>query len=226
MLHRPDSARALSRVVIIPTCTLSRASAIRRLMRHITQLFAAAAATLLLAFSASAADSPPFPRLAGVNNGAPHNYEDPAYQAKLAKLNWSLLAIWVGWGVTSDTTMEQVVRNIKAINPELQGVPVREPHGSGRGQCGRGGRVREGRQDEVVGLRARQHGPVAALAVRQANIEGPISGQQHLVHSEGQLRLSAMGMARPLGRAAVLQAESVDRWLLRGQRLLAAARRR
>jgi hypothetical protein len=86
-------------------------------MRQITKLLAAAATTLLLAFSASAADSPPSPRLAGVNNGAPHNYQDPAYQAKLAKLNWSLLAIWVGWGVTSDTTMEQVVRSIKAINP-------------------------------------------------------------------------------------------------------------
>jgi hypothetical protein len=87
-------------------------------MRHITQLLAAATTTLLLAFSAAAAESPPFPRLAGVNNGAPQNYWDPAYQAKLAKLNWSLLAVWVGWGVTSDTTMEQVVRNIKAINPD------------------------------------------------------------------------------------------------------------
>ena len=86
-------------------------------MRHTLKLFAAAAITLLLAFPASAAESPPFPRLAGVNNGAPHNYDDPAYQAKLAKLNWSLLAVWVGWGVTSDTTPEQVVRNIKAINP-------------------------------------------------------------------------------------------------------------
>ena len=62
-------------------------------MRHTTQLFAAAAATLLLAISASAADSPPFPRLAGVNIGGPHDYDDPAYQAKLAKLNLSLLAI-------------------------------------------------------------------------------------------------------------------------------------
>jgi hypothetical protein len=86
-------------------------------MRQMIKLLAAAATTLLLAFPASAADSPPFPRLAGVNNGAPHNYYDPAYQAKLAKLNWSLLAIWVGWGASSDTTMEQTVRAIKAINP-------------------------------------------------------------------------------------------------------------
>ena len=65
-------------------------------MRQMIKLLAAAATTLLLAFPASAADPPPFPRLAGVNNGAPHNYYDPAYQAKLAKLNWSLIAIWVG----------------------------------------------------------------------------------------------------------------------------------
>lgn len=89
-------------------------------MRHTTQLFAAIATTLLLAFSASAsaADSPPFPRLAGVNNGGPHNYDDPAYQAKLAKLNFSILNIWTGWDETYGMTMEQVVRNIKAINPD------------------------------------------------------------------------------------------------------------
>jgi hypothetical protein len=89
-------------------------------MRQMIKLLAAAATTLLLAFPASAADSPPFPRLAGVNNGSPHNYQDPAYQAKLAKLNWSLLGIWVGWGASSDTTMEQAVRAIKAINPGHQ----------------------------------------------------------------------------------------------------------
>ncbi len=86
-------------------------------MPHITALLAAAAA-LLLAIPAFAADSPPFPRLAGVNNGGPHNYDDPAYQAKLAKLNFSVLNIWVGWDTTHGMTMEQVVRNIKAINPE------------------------------------------------------------------------------------------------------------
>lgn len=86
-------------------------------MRHTTALLAAATA-LLFANPAPAADSPQFPRLAGVNNGAPHNYEDPAYQAKLAKLNFSVLNIWVGWEATRNVTMEQVVRNIKAINPD------------------------------------------------------------------------------------------------------------
>jgi len=87
-------------------------------MRRTTQLLVAAATTLLLAFSASAAEKPPYPRLAGVNNGSPHNYDEPAYQAKLAKLNWSLLAIWAGWDKTYGMTMEQVVRNVKAINPD------------------------------------------------------------------------------------------------------------
>jgi hypothetical protein len=86
-------------------------------MTYKTQLLAGAAA-LLLAISASAADKPPFPRLAGVNNGGPHNYEDATYQKNLAKLNFSVLSIWVGWEKTHGTTMEQVVRNIKAANPD------------------------------------------------------------------------------------------------------------
>jgi hypothetical protein len=88
-----------------------------RLMRHQTQLLAVTA-SLLFAISAVAADSPPFPRLAGVNNGGPHNYEEAAYQQKLAKLSFSVLMSWPGWGKSAGTTMEQVVRNIKAINPD------------------------------------------------------------------------------------------------------------
>jgi hypothetical protein len=89
------------------------------LMRQTTQLLATAALTLLVSLSATAADSPPFPRLAGVNNGSPHNYGDAAYQAKLAKLNFSLLNIWSGYE-SNGQTMEQVVRNIKAINPDTK----------------------------------------------------------------------------------------------------------
>jgi hypothetical protein len=76
----------------------------------------ATAAALLLSTPALANDDP-FPRLAGVNNGSPHNYEDAAYQRKLAKLDLSILAIWVGWENSRGMTMEQVVRNIHAINP-------------------------------------------------------------------------------------------------------------
>ncbi len=87
-------------------------------MRQTTQLLVAAATTLLLCLPAFAAEKPPFPRLAGVNNGSPHNYDDAAYQAKLAKLHFSVLNIWTGWEDSRDMTMEQVVRNIKAINPD------------------------------------------------------------------------------------------------------------
>ena len=82
-----------------------------------TQLLAGAAA-LLLSLCASAADKPPFPRLAGVNNGSPHNYDEPAYQKQLARLNFSVIAVWVGWDKTYGMSVEQVVRNIKAINPD------------------------------------------------------------------------------------------------------------
>jgi hypothetical protein len=85
-------------------------------MRHITALLATSVA-LLLAIPALAADKPPFPRLAGVNNGGPHNYEEAAYQAQLAKLDFSVLGYWVGWDKGAGMTMEQVVRNIKGINP-------------------------------------------------------------------------------------------------------------
>lgn len=85
-------------------------------MALMRSLFAAGAA-LLLTTGALASDNPPFPRLAGVNNGNPHNYEDPAYQAKLAKLHLAMINIWDGWENNRGTTMDQVVRNIKKINP-------------------------------------------------------------------------------------------------------------
>jgi hypothetical protein len=76
----------------------------------------AAIAALSLAQSAAANDDS-FPRLGGVNNGGTHNYDDTTYQAKLAKLNVVMLGIWPGWDGTRAMTMEQVVRNIKTINP-------------------------------------------------------------------------------------------------------------
>jgi Hypothetical glycosyl hydrolase family 15 len=82
--------------------------------------FVAGCAALLLTSGALAADKPPFPRLAGVNIGGPHNYDDLAYQAKLAKLDFAVLNYWPGWSNTRDMTMEQVVRNIKARNPNAK----------------------------------------------------------------------------------------------------------
>jgi len=80
----------------------------------------AACATLLFAAAATAADQPNFPRLAGINIGGKHDYDNPAYQAKLAKLDFAILGYWPGWDKSHDMTMEQVVRNIKAINPDAK----------------------------------------------------------------------------------------------------------
>ena len=167
-------------------------------MRHINHAARRRATTLLLAFPASAADSPPFPRLAGVNNGGPHNYEDPAYQAKLAKLNFSILEIWVGWEATSRHDHGAGGAQHQSDQPRLQGVPVREPHGSGRRQCGRGSRVQQGRSDEVVGL-PRGARRVAALAFRQASIESPISGQHDVVHAAATAPAISSGNGTPAG---------------------------
>ncbi len=82
--------------------------------------FVAGCAALLLASGVLAADKPSFPRLAGVNIGGPHNYDDPAYQAKLAKLDFAVINYWPGWDNTRDMTMEKVVRNIKALNPNTK----------------------------------------------------------------------------------------------------------
>lgn len=78
----------------------------------------AGCAALLVVTAASAADKPPFPRTAGVNIGSPHNYDDPAYYTKLAKLDMSVLGYWPGWRGEDRSTMEQVVRKMKALNPD------------------------------------------------------------------------------------------------------------
>jgi hypothetical protein len=75
-------------------------------------------AALLTSEAALGNDIHGYPRLAGVNMGGPHNYDDPAYQAKLAKLDMSVLNMWPGWETTRSMTMDQVVRNIKALNPK------------------------------------------------------------------------------------------------------------
>src|ERR1043165_3977840 len=105
MLSIPDAARTLSLVVIKPTMhDWSRVSSHQdRPMPKKSQLLAATAA-LLFTLPAPAADSPPasppLPRLAGVNNGGPHNYDEPAYQKQLARLNFSVISYWIGWSKT------------------------------------------------------------------------------------------------------------------------------
>jgi len=59
---------------------------------------------------------PPFPRLAGINSGAPQSYADPNYEASLAKLSFVILSMYPGYH-PGGMTMDAAVRAIKARNP-------------------------------------------------------------------------------------------------------------
>jgi hypothetical protein len=73
-------------------------------------------AALAASASALAFTPPPFPRIGGVQIGAPFNYNDPSYQAALAKQSVMVLNYWPGF-VPGGESMESVVKAIKAINP-------------------------------------------------------------------------------------------------------------
>lgn len=62
-------------------------------------------------------EKPDFPRLAGVNIGAPFNYDDPTYQTSLSKLHFSILGMWPGFR-PGGLPMETIVRQIKQRNPK------------------------------------------------------------------------------------------------------------
>jgi putative glycosyl hydrolase-like family 15 (GHL15) protein len=61
-----------------------------------------------------------YPRLATYDIGGPHDYYTADHQKKLAKVDVSILSIYPGWGVAQKTTMDNVVKQIKAINPKTK----------------------------------------------------------------------------------------------------------
>jgi hypothetical protein len=73
-------------------------------------------AVLFLGTQAFAFDKPPFPRL-GANWIANQNYQDPAIQSQLARGSVALISVWPGWANGRGTTLQQVITNIKKINP-------------------------------------------------------------------------------------------------------------
>jgi hypothetical protein len=91
----------------------------------IRKLFLATLGSLLAATAAQAAD--PYPRLAGVLIGSPHNYYDTTYLKKIAKLDLAIVTIYPGWG-GSTTAMNTLVNNIKAINPRTRVVVYVNAH--------------------------------------------------------------------------------------------------
>ena len=84
-------------------------------IRRFSAAFAAVAA-LGISASAFAFTPPPFPRLAGLDNGGQADYNDPAYQAALAKLSIMILEYWPGLAPGGES-MDGIVEAIKAKNP-------------------------------------------------------------------------------------------------------------
>src|ERR1700676_3288728 len=74
----------------------------------LTSLFAT---TEAVAFTA-----PPFPRLASVWTGN-QVYQNPDVQQRLAHGTIAVINVWPGWQNHTGMSVEQAIRNIKAINP-------------------------------------------------------------------------------------------------------------
>ena len=79
-------------------------------------LTASAAALLVVCASASAFTKPGFPRIAGIDIGSPMSYNDPTYQAGLAKQNLSILGNYPGLA-PGGQSLNTAVQAIKAKNP-------------------------------------------------------------------------------------------------------------
>ena len=76
-------------------------------------LFAVTVAITSLGTSAAMAAGPSFPRVGGINMGDPYNYNDPAYQAALGKLDVMILKTYPG-----RTSWNPAITAIKKINPQ------------------------------------------------------------------------------------------------------------
>jgi hypothetical protein len=87
-----------------------RVTAMRRLLTSLiwTMLFVCSAA--------SAFTNPPFPRLGALWIGN-QIYQDASVQQQLARGSISVISVYPGSGAGTGTTVQQVIQNIKAINP-------------------------------------------------------------------------------------------------------------
>jgi len=80
-------------------------------------LTAVAAIGALAASAGAFAFTPPsFPRIAGIQISAPFDYNDPTFQAEVAKQSITVLNDWPGMNPGGES-MQTVVQQIKAINP-------------------------------------------------------------------------------------------------------------
>ena len=76
----------------------------------------AAAAALAACAAARAFTPPPFPRIGGIQIGTPYDYNDPAYQAALARQSEMILGYYPGLS-PGGRSFESDVQAIKALNP-------------------------------------------------------------------------------------------------------------
>jgi hypothetical protein len=59
--------------------------------------------------------------LLGMNIGSNKNYDDPAYQAQLARLDIAILGFYQGWkGDTNGSVIRRAVQQIKALHPGMK----------------------------------------------------------------------------------------------------------
>ncbi len=77
--------------------------------------FAAAGAVA----DAAAFKKPTFPRIGAISIAAPFNYDDPAYQAELARTDVAILSSYPGYKPGGES-YESAVKAIKAKNPNIQ----------------------------------------------------------------------------------------------------------
>jgi hypothetical protein len=78
----------------------------------------AACSLTLVTSGAFAADT--YPRLGTYSIGAPQDYYTSAYQKQLATVQVAVLAYWPGWGAGAGTTMNETVKQLKALNPNTK----------------------------------------------------------------------------------------------------------
>jgi hypothetical protein len=88
----------------------------RNALRTLSMASAASAALAASTLAQAAFTPPPFPRIGGVQNAAPFDYNDPSYQAALARQSLTILNFWPGLH-PGGQSIQSVVRSIKAINP-------------------------------------------------------------------------------------------------------------
>ena len=80
-------------------------------------LMALVGTVLLASMGAGRAwSAPPFPRVAGIDNGAPFNYNDTSYQAAMARQDLTIITDYPNFAPGGES-VQSIVQAIKAINP-------------------------------------------------------------------------------------------------------------